>query len=997
MRKISNKLMLSCVMILLSLAAFSQTTVTGKVTDLKDGTPLQGVSVTVKGTKTSTQTAADGSFKITAPTGATNLVFTSVGFELQEAAISGNVNISLVPTVSQLNEVVVIGYGTARKKDLTGAVTNITSKDFQKGAITTPEQLIAGKVAGVSITSNGGAPGAGSTIRIRGGASLSASNDPLIVIDGVPLDNGGIAGSANALALINPNDIESFNILKDASATAIYGSRASNGVIIITTKKGSKGKLIFNFNTQISAATISRKADVLSASEFRTYVNANGTTAQKALMGTASTDWQDEIYQTAIGNDNNLSVSGGIKGIPFRASIGYLNQSGILRTGNLQRASVGFNVSPKLLNDHLKIDLNVKAANNQSRFANEGAIGAAVNFDPTQSVKFTSAKFGSYYEWLDPGNPTSGLRALAPRNPVGLLEQRDDKSNVNRIIANVQVDYKIHWFPDLRANINVGIDKAKGTGTIVINDSAASSYKRDVDINDVRKSGVKNSYKQEKSNTVLEAYLNYVKFLKVISTKVDVMAGYSYQDFYYNNYSYADYFYDGSKRKNSDPQFANDKPQNRLISFYGRLNLDIKSKYLITASIRRDGSSRFSKENRWGIFPSAAIAWKMKEETFFKNIKVISDLKLRAGYGVTGQQDGIGNYDYISYYALGNNAAQYQFGSVFYNIYRPGGYYASRKWEQTATTNIGLDFAFFSDRISGSVDYYVKKTKDLLNNIGQPAGNNFSNQIVANVGNMENQGIEILLNTQPVKTKNLTWDFGVNFTYNKNEITNLTAVTNPSYPGNKFGGISGGTGNTILINSVGYNRGAFYTYKQIYDAAGTPIEGLFEDMNRDGTINDKDLYRYKGVDPRFILGLNTNVVYKKWNAGLVMRANIGNYMFNNINSSTGTSRNILNPLGYLANGSSDILNSGITGYSTDYFLSDYYIQNASFLKMDNISVGYNVGKVFSKKASLRINANVQNVFVITKYKGVDPEIGGGIDNNFYPRPRTFVLGANLDF
>ncbi len=990
-------LSISFALMLFTAAALAQTTVSGKVTDSKDGSPVSGVTVNVKGTKVSVITGSDGTYKLVAPSGKTTLVFTSIGFAPQEAAIGAEVNISFVQSSTQLNDVVVIGYGTAKKKDLTGAVTAISSKDFQKGAITTPEQLIAGKVAGVSITSNGGAPGAGSTIRIRGGASLSASNDPLIVVDGVPLDNGGIAGSANALALINPNDIETFNILKDASATAIYGSRASNGVIIITTKKGRKGKTVFSFNTQISAGMISRKADVLSASEFRDYVNANGTTVQKGYMGTANTDWQDEIYNTAIGSDNNLSIAGGIQNMPYRVSLGYLNQNGILRTGNLQRTSIGINLSPRFLNDHLKVDLNLKGANNKSRFADEGAIGSAVNFDPTQSVKSSSSKFGSYYEWLDAGNANTGLKQLAPRNPVGLLEQRDDRSNVNRIIANIQVDYKFHWLPELRANINLGIDKAKGTGTVKVNDSAASTYRRDVDVNNVRKSGVNNSYKQEKSNTVFEAYLAYARDIKSIASRFDVMAGYSYQDFYYNNYNYADYFYDGTKRKNSDPQFATDKPQNRLISFYGRMNFTVKDRYLFTASIRRDGSSRFSNDNRWGIFPSGAFAWKIKEEDFLKDNKVINDLKLRIGYGVTGQQDGIGNYDFISYYALGNTAAQYQFGNTFYNIYRPGGYYASRKWEQTATTNVGIDYAFANNRITGSIDFYIKKTEDLLNNIGQPAGNNFSNQIVANVGNMENKGVEILLNTQPIRKQDFTWDFGVNFTYNKNEITNLTAVADPNYPGNKFGGISGGTGNTILINSVGYNRGAFYTYKQVYDAAGKPVEGLFEDINRDGIINDKDLYRYKGVDPKMLFGINTNVVYKKWNAGFVMRANLDNYMYNNINSSTGISRNILNPLGYLSNGSKDILTSGITGYSTDYYLSDYYIQNASFLRMDNINVGYNMGKVLKDKASLRLNFNVQNVFIITKYKGVDPEIGGGIDNNFYPRPRTFVFGANLDF
>lgn len=984
--------------ILASYTVAAQTAITGKVTNGKDGSPLAGVTVNVTGTKTSVTTGNNGSYRINAPAGAQSLTFTSVGFASVTVPISGTeVNAALTETSGQLNEVVVIGYGSTRKKDLTGAITTITSKDFQTGNIQTPEQLIAGKVAGVSITSNGGAPGSGSTIRIRGGASLSASNDPLIVIDGVPVDNGGIAGSPNILSLINPNDIESFNILKDASATAIYGSRASNGVIIITTKKGKKGKPVLNFNTTISAGMVARKADVLNPQQFRDFVNANGTAAQKSLMGIANTDWQDEIYQTAIGADNNLSMTGSLKNMPYRVSLGYLNQDGILKTGNLQRFSAGININPVLLDNHLKVDINLKAANTKSRFADQGAIGAAAAFDPTQSVKSASAKYGSYWEWLDAGNTTTGLKSLAPRNPVGLLLQKDDRSDVNRMIANIQADYKFHFFPDVRLNINLGIDKANGSGTVKINDSAAATYKRDLDVNDVRKSGVNNSYKQEKSNTIFETYLAYAKDIKGISSRFDVMAGYSYQDFYYNNFNNADYFYDGSKRKNSDPQFATDKPQNRLISFYGRMNFNVKSKYLLTASLRRDGSSKFSKENRWGTFPSAAFAWKIKEESFLKNSKTINDLKIRIGYGITGQQDGIGLYDFISYYALANTAAQYQFGSAFYTPYRPGGYYANRKWEQTATSNLGVDYAFADNRISGSVDFYYKKTSDLLNNIGQPAGNNFSNQIVANVGDMENKGVEILVNTNPIRKKNLNVDFGFNVTYNENKITNLTAVPDPNYPGNKFGGISGGTGNSILINSVDYRRGSFFAYKQIYDAAGKPIDGLFEDINRDGIINDKDLYRYKGVDPLLLLGFSSSVTYKKWNAGFVIRANVGNYMYNNINSSRGTAREILNPLGYLANGAADVINSGIKGFATDYYLSDYYIENASFLRMDNLNAGYNAGKVFNSKANLRIMASVQNVFIITKYTGVDPEIHGGIDNNFYPRPRTISIGANLDF
>lgn len=995
-------------LLLLSAMAMAQTVVTGKVTDSKDGSPVVGVTVTAKGTKTSVQTASDGSFKITVPASAKSLVFTSVGFAPQEAAVgSGTVNISFVQTSAVLNDVVVIGYGTARKKDLTGSVTAVTAKDFQKGNIQTPEQLIAGKVAGVQIVGNGGAPGAGSTIRIRGGASLNASNDPLIVIDGVPVDNNGISGAANPLSLINPNDIESFNILKDASATAIYGSRASNGVIIITTKKGRKGKIAYNFTTNLSAGVISKKADVLSPQQFRDFVNANGTPAQKALLGTANTDWQDEIYQTAVGTDNNLSATGSLGGVPFRASVGYLNQNGILRTGNLQRTSAALNLSPKFLNNHISVNLNLKGTSSKTRFADEGAIGAAVNFDPTKDVRSSSKRFGSYWEWLDPSAVT-GLKALAPRNPLGLLEQREDNSNVKRSIGNLQIDYKFHWLPELRANVNLGYDISKGEGTIVIPDSAASVYMRYKDNSNKFHGGVNNRYLQRKQNLLFEGYLNYVKDLKKLNSRLDVMAGYSYQDFlaiYYNGTKpdatgkftpYSDYTTDGTLV--NAPTFWHDVPQNRLISFYGRANFSIKSRYLFTATLRRDGSSRFAKDNRWGWFPSGAFAWKIKEEDFLKDNKVVTDLKLRLGYGVTGQQDGIGNYAYLANYSLGSLTSQYQFGSSFFQPYAPSGYNPNLKWEQTETYNIGFDYGFLKNRITGSIDYYFKKTKDLLNVISQAAGSNFSNEIIANVGNMENKGVEFTINTIPVQKKDLSVEVGFNMTYNKNEITNLTAVSDPKYPGNQYGGISGGTGNRILINSVGYNRGAFYVFKQVYNTnTGKPVDDAYVDLNGDGTINDKDLYRFKSVDPKMFFGTSSNVTYKKWNAGFVMRASVGNYLYNNRFSSTGTVRNILNPLGYLANGSANVLESGLSGNGQNYYLSDYYVENASFLRMDNINLGYNFGKVINNKASLRVSANVQNVFVITKYKGIDPELSGGIDNNFYPRPRTFSVSANLDF
>jgi iron complex outermembrane receptor protein len=997
-----QKLLKAAGMIMLVMAAqfsFAQNrTVTGTVTDSKDGSPLQGVSVTAKGSRTGTQTDEKGMFTLSVGPDVSALIISSVGYATQEISIAdvGQVTVNLLQTNSSLNEVVIIGYGTAKKKDLTGSVTQINSKDFQKGVITTPEQLIAGKVAGVSIISNGGAPGSGSTIRIRGGASLTASNDPLIVIDGVPISNDNIAGQANPLALINPNDIESFNILKDASATAIYGARASNGVILITTKKGKGGKPAFNFNSQLSFSHLAEKVEVLSPTRFREYVNLHGTPQQISLMGNAETDWQDEIYQTAITTDNNISMAGAIPHMPYRVSLGYLNQEGILRTGTLNRISAAINISPRLLNEHLRIDLNLKGSSSHSFFANEGAIGAAVFFDPTQPVRSDKARYGGYWEWLDPTS-TTGLRSLAPRNPVGLLEQRDDKSEVLRSIGNMQMDYKLHFFPDLHVNLNLGYDISKGEGTIVVDDSASFTYKRDKDANDVLQSGVNNKYLQNKSNTLLEAFLNYIKDVKSINSRIDAVVGYSYQAFSTKNYNYPDFFYNGTKRKNSDPTFEFDKPEHRLISMYGRVNFNMKSKYLFTATVRRDGSSRFAPDFRWGWFPSAAFAWRIHDEDFLRNSKTFSDLKLRIGYGETGQQEGIGNYDYYSYYSLTNNSAQYQFGNTYYYGYRPSGFYQNRKWEETSTYNIGLDFGFVNNRITGSIDYYNKKTEDLLSLIAQPAGTNFSAEVVANIGEMENNGVELMVNTQPIRNQSLTWDFGFNVTYNKNEITNLTATDDPNFPGNQAGNISGGTGNKIQINSVGYNRLAFYVYQQVYDESGKPVEDVFVDQNKDGTINEKDLYRYKGPDPDLFFGINTNVLYKKWNAGFVMRGSIGNYMYNNIASSSGTSRNIFNPLNYLNNGSVDVLESGFVGGGSKYFLSDYYVQNASFLKLDNLYAGYNLGPVFNKKANLRLNANVQNVFVITKYKGIDPEISGGIDNNFYPRPRTFVIGINLDF
>lgn len=965
-------------------------TLSGKVLTAQ-GEPLPGVTVVVKGTSNGTATDADGVFRLSVAETPGTLVFSFIGYtnkEVSYTSAAANMKVTLMEDAKALEEVVVIGYGTQKKEDLSGAVTAIGSKDFQKGNITTPEQLITGKVAGVQITSNGGQPGAGSSIRIRGGASLNASNDPLIVVDGVPLTGNGISGASNPLSLINPNDIESMTILKDASATAIYGSRASNGVVLITTKKGKDGKPSINFSSQLISSAITRQVEVLNADQFRAYVNQHGTDAQKALLGSANTNWQDEIYQRATGTDNNLSLSGSYKNIPYRIAGGYLNQNGVLRTDKFERQSAAISLNPLLLDNHLKVDVNVKGSVTNTRFANQGAIGAAVSFDPTQPVH-TPNKYGNFFEWTTTGQDGGVLlNPNAPRNPVSLLELRDDRSTVQRSFGNAQIDYKFHFLPELHANLNLGYDVAKGQGAVFVPAEAGQSYNVNPSL-----SGVNNRYLQQVNNKVFEFYLNYTKDLNAIQSNVNVTAGYGFYDNKTKNFNYASLSAVGDTIPGTVPVFPFDIPQNRLKSYYGRLIYAFKDRYTFTGTVRTDGSSRFSPENRWGVFPSASFAWRVNEEAFLKNARVLSDLKFRASYGVTGQQDGIANYSYQSIYNLSGPSSQYQLGNSFYHMYAPSAYDANIKWEQTATSNLGLDYGFLNNRLNGSLDVYYKKTKDLLNVISIPVGSNFSNQILTNVGNIENKGLEFSINAVPVQKDDFNWNVGFNVTANRNKITNLTAARDSSFAGNLAGGISGATGQSIQINSVGYRTYSFYVYKQVYDQEGKPLEGVYADLNKDGVINEQDRYRYQSAAPLVTLGFNTQVDYKKWNLSTILRTYLGNYMYNNVASNLGVKRNILSPAGILGNSTTSIYQ---TNFFNNQYQSDYYVENASFLRMDNLTLGYNAGKVLNA-ANLRLSLTCQNVFTLSKYSGVDPEIGSGIDNNFYLRPRTFVVGLNLGF
>lgn len=998
-----QKLMKAASLILLALLAqlsFAQDRViTGKVKDSKEGTPVQGASVVAKGNRTGASTAADGTFRISVPASVNALIVSSVGYATQEVSIEGktSVEVSLVVVNASMGEVVVVAYGTRRRGDLTGSVTSVSAKDFQKGNINSPEQLLQGKVAGLQITTGGGSAGGGSRIRIRNGASLNSSNDPLIVIDGVPVEGNGIAGSGNLLNSINPNDIESMTVLKDASATALYGSRASNGVLIITTKKGVKGKLKFNYNNNISVGVLTDKVDVLTGDEVRSIINADalatGINTYKNVLGTANTDWQEEIYQAAFGVDNTISASGSVGNFPFRASVGYLSQDGILKTNHFGRFTGALNLSPKFFDDHLSVNLSVKASQTKNVWANEGAIGNAVSFDPTQPVYSGKPEWGGYWEWLQSNQLPIDL---SNRNPLALLYLRDNKSTVNRMIGNVQLDYKLHFFPDLRLQLNLGLDNASGSGNDNIDSASATNYKT---------GGRKVYYQQKKINQLADVSLFYSKEIKSIRSKIDVLAAHSYQSFATKEYNYPAFSYraiadatlPGKKDTipGSEPNFLTDKPEYRLESYIGRVNFTVMDKYLLTASIRSDASSKLNPNDRVGYFPAVAFAWKMKEE-FFKTSNIVTDLKLRLSWGQTGQQDGIGYYSYLPRYTLGNNSAQYQFGNSFISVLRPEGYDPNLKWESTTTSNVGLDFSFFKNRISGSVDYYFRETKDLLADVAVAAGANFVNKIVTNVGDIESQGVELTLNTTPVRTNDLTWDFGVNYTYNKAKITNLLKNPDPNFKGQDVSFIGGGTGNSIGIHAVGMAPYTFLMFQQVYSPDGNPIEGLYEDINRDGIINNDDRYMYKKPAADVLLGVNTQVTYKDFSFGLSGHAALGNYVYNNVNSNNAVLRAIKNPINFIGNATRDYLNSG---FVNNRYLSDYYIENASFFRLDNINLGYNVGRILKDKAALRVSASIQNVFVISKYGGLDPENASdtGIDNNIYPRPRIFSVGFNFDF
>ena len=960
--------------------------ITGTVTD-ETGTGLPGATVVLKGNaSTGTITDIEGNYSINVPDDQSNpiLVFSFVGYTTQEVPVNDQsvIDVQLTDDVTSLEEVVVVGYGTQKKDDLTGSITAISTKDFNEGFVPTAEQLISGKVAGVQITSNGGAPGAGSRIRIRGGASLNASNDPLIVVDGVPIATSEVSGAANPLSFISPNDIASFNILKDASATAIYGSRASNGVIIITTKRGEEDQsLTVDLSSQQSLATVIRTVDVLSADAYRNVVNERGTEAQQALLGNASTDWQDQIYRPAFTTDNNVSVSGAVGWLPFRASAGYLNQQGVVKTSQFERISGSLNLNPSFLDGQLQVNLNLRGVVTNSRFAADNATVAAIAMDPTQPIFDNNEAFGGYYQWVD---ENGNFNPNATVNPLALLNQRSDEGTVRRSIGNLQFDYQLPFISGLKANLNLGYDVSETEGE----EFEPLNYAPVV-----VQGGKVRPYGQNKSNYLLDAYLAYSKYLSELKGQLDITAGYSYQDFSIDEPRFPTLNLAGDTISQENPVF----PQNRLISVFGRLNYVFNDRYLLTATLRRDGSSRFAEDNRWGLFPSVALAWRINEEDFLVNSDVVSQLKLRVGYGVTGQQDVTGDFPYLARYTLSDAGAQYSFGNTFYTLYRPEAYDPNIKWEETATYNAGVDYGFLNGRINGTLDVYRKETSDLLSIVPVAAGTNFTNQLLTNVGSIRTQGMELVLNYIAIDRDDFGLEFGVNGTLNDIKITNLSRVEDANEIGVLVGGISGGIGTTVQVHTVGFAPFSFYVYEQRYDDNGRPLENEFVDRNGDGAVTEADRYRYQSPNPDFYYGFNVTARYRNWTFGLVTRGSVGNYVYNNVDSQYGNYASITAP-GFLTNITTDVFNTGFANRPDELLLSDYYVQNASFFRAETINAAYNFGNFLNDRIrNLRVSASVQNAFVISGYEGLDPEIPEGIDNNFYPRPRTYALGINVSF
>ncbi|TDD99249.1 SusC/RagA family TonB-linked outer membrane protein [Flavobacterium cellulosilyticum] len=972
MKTIYKKLLF--LLLFMPICVLAQGTLSGTVLDSKSNQPIPGVNVVIQGSTMGTQTDFDGKYNLPTLKKGDKIIFSYLGYSSQIISFTNQVtlNISLVEDANLLQEVVVqVGYGSVRKKDATGAVDLVSAKDFNKGAIVGVEGLLSGRAAGVVVTSSG-TPGNDPVIRIRGGSSLLASNDPLIVIDGLPIDGG--------LSAINPNDIESFSILKDASATAIYGNRGSNGVILITTKRGSKKEMQVSFNTFTTLNTLAKKIDVYSADEYRTLINEKAP-LKANLLGNSKTDWQNEIFSDSYTSDINLSVMGNLfDKVPSRLTIGNTDNSGVLNTSNFKRSTASIALNPSFLDDHLKLNITGNYSYTFRQIADEGAIGSAISYDPTQSVYNPTSIFNGYTEWFNSGQPKG------TSNPVSLLKDKRNVANQFRFFGNINIDYKFHFLPELKAVINAGMDKQDGDGSLTINPLSRSGYNNNPNLPTNQIGSYSNTWYHNK-NENLNAQLNYTKAIG--KWNVDLLAGYEYQQFDWQNY------YSGNKKlfglgvNEEAKEDVYTDPGNNLQAFFGRLNLGFNDKYLMTFNFRRDGSTRVSPVNKWANFPGVAFAWKMKEESFLRDSKTFSDLKLRLSYGETGQQNLGTSLAWIKKYSTSKNN-YYQFGNEFVVISKPDGYNESLKWERSAKYNAGLDFGFIDNRLKGSIDGYFSKTTDLFANTKLGALQNLGVYGPTNIGSLESKGIDFGLNYDAVQKDNFTLGINYNFTYNKTKITALATDNDPQ------GGV--GLGAFVQTHTIGLSPFSFRVYEQVYTPEGRPIEGVFVDRNGDGKIDSSDQYNYHKPQADITMGLMFNgTLYKNWDYSMAWRASLGNYVYDDVNAGRAF-------LGTINDTFNQTINNSPIDYSNTSFIaaskqSDYYIKNASFLKLDNITIGYNFKSVFqTDKYSLRLYGGVQNVLTITDYKGIDPEVfNNGIDGTIFPRARMFMLGVNANF
>jgi TonB-linked SusC/RagA family outer membrane protein len=969
------KLLLIGILLGTSFTVFAQQTAKGVVKEKATGEYLPGVSVVVKGTTKGSETDFNGNFTIEKVKTGDILVFRYLGYTDKEVVINANFNLTveLEASSEQLDEIVIVGYGTTTVRDATGSVEAITEKEFTKGNIVTPENLLSGRVAGVNIVTSG-APGSGSEIRIRGGSSLNASNNPLIVVDGLPM-SGTAGGSRGVLATINPNDIESFSVLKDASATAIYGSRGANGVIIITTKKGRK-EYSLDYDVQMGFGEIKDRVNVFDGDAFRNLV-AQRQPSMTDLLGTTNTNWQDEIYQKSVSTQHNLTARGQIFGaIPTRLSIGFAEIEGNILTSQYDRATVSLSMNPSFFDNHFKIALNYNRAFEDNRFADAGQVNSALRYDPSQPVYDSTSPFGGFYQHLT-RTPQGILVNNGTRNPVASLLQNNNTSNVSRHYGNLKLEYNFHFLPELTVTANAGFDKSTGTG---LGNSPLNSPANYTDLF----VGYDSSYTNEVLNESFDTYFTYVKTFDKLKT--DVMAGYSYQSF------------DGSGNSTGNTRNPNDTGATSyvstpvvLVGFLARTNLTYNEKYMLTLNYRRDGTSRFGPENRWGDFGGAALAWRMSDEDFLKDNKVISDLKLRASYGVNGQQDGISGDLYLDKYRFGNQGSGYLFGGVPIQSTIPSER-SNLKWENTATIEFGIDYGLFDNKITGSINAFQKNSTDLLADAPVADGSNFTNRVLQNVGDLQVNGLEFTVNADIIKNEDLNWNVNFNATYLDREIKELALNQDIT-----TGGIAGGTGNFIQLYREGFAPNSFYVFKQLYDTAGQPIEGGYADLNGDGIINTDDKYLKGNPQADFTFGFQSSIDYKNFDLAFNLRASLGNYVYNNVNSGL-AQYDLLQDNAVLGNIPTSVLNTNFNSTS-DVIISDIYLENGSFLKMDNITLGYTFDRPIKKFASnsIRLWAGMQNVFTLTNYSGLDPEVFNGIDNTIYPRPRTFLLGANIKF